>query len=369
MKEGKDITGIFFELIQIAIGTKSAGAFEHTMDNDMWQQIYDMSVKHTLAGIVFIGVTKLPMEKRPHKQLFLQWHVLCERIKEKNKRLDKAVRNVSQKFTEAGFENTIIKGQGVAQLYPEPLYRTPGDIDIWLKGSRKDIFRYIKKYIPDCMPVYHNANFNVSNDVDIEVHFTPSWMFCYFTNRRLQKYFKEQQQLQMCNIKRTAEGVEFHAPDNNFNRVFILIHIYRHLLSEGIGLRQLLDYHMVLAQGFSREERDETMRVLKELRMDGFAAACMYVLQKVFNTKDEFMLTLPDMGEGEFVLNEIMIAGNFGKYDPRQSILEKKNIATTFFRRIKNVWRFIKYHPTEVLWAPIFKIWHFVWRNIYFRIN
>ena len=92
-------------------------------------------------------------------------------------------------------------------------------------------------------------------------------------------------------------------------------------------------------------------------------------LNQYLNTKNEFMLTLPDMEEGEFVLNEIMIAGNFGKYDPRQSISEKKNIAATFFRRIKNVWRFIKYHPAEVLWAPIFKIWHFVWRNIYFRIN
>ena len=369
MKEEKDITGIFFELIQIAIGAKDAKTFGHTLGNDMWQQIYDMSVKHTLAGIVFIGVTKLPMEKRPHKQLYIQWHVLCERIKEKNKKLDKATQNVSRKFLQEGFENTILKGQGIAQLYPEPLYRIPGDIDIWLKGRKKDIFHYVKKYIPDCKPLYHHVDFDVSNDVEIEVHFTPSWMFCYFTNRRLQKYFKEQQVLQMRNIKKTAEGIELHAPDNNFNRVFILVHIYRHLLSEGIGLRQLLDYHMVLAQGFTEQERDETMKVLKELRMSGFAAASMYVLKKVFNTNDEFMLTEPDCEEGEFMLNEIMIAGNFGKYDPRQSISQNKSIATTFFRRIRNIWRFIKYHPTEVLWAPIFKIWHFTWRNIYFRIN
>ena len=365
--EGKDTTVIFFELIQIAIGTREADTFTHTLSNDEWQQIYDISVKQTVAGIVFLGINKLPQEKRPHKQLYMQWFLLCESIKNKNRILSKAAEKISQKFAEIGFENTILKGQGVAELYPEPQYRIPGDIDIWLKGSRKEIYRYVKSVTPDCTPFYHHVDFNVIKDIEIEVHFTPSWMFNYFTNRTLQKYFEEQQEQQMHNTRTTANGICLHAPDNNFNRIFILVHIYRHLFSEGIGLRQILDYHMVLAQGFTPQERDNTMHILESLNMDGFAAACMHVLKKVFATKEEFLIAEPDAIEGEFLLNEIMIAGNFGKFDHRQDIGPNDKPIKGFFRKLRQCFRFFRYHTGEILFAPLFKIWHNIWRFVYFR--
>lgn len=362
-----ELAEVFFELIQIAIGTREATAFTYRLNNEEWSEIYDMSIKQTVAGVVFLGVNKLPAELRPHKELYIKWHILCETIKNRNRKLDKAAENISDKFLQCGFENTILKGQGVAQLYPEPLYRTSGDIDIWLKGKRKDIFRYVKSIVPDSKPFYHHTDFDVSKEVEIEVHFTPSWMFNYFTNRKLQQYFERERDEQMKNTVVTADGTKLHATNNNFNRVYILLHIYRHLFGEGIGLRQLLDYHMVLSQGFSQEELAETIKTLKQLRMTGFAAACMYVLQKVFATKEEYMIVTPDAKQGEFVLNEIMIAGNFGKYDPRQNRPADESLFSTFIRKTKNAFRFVKYHPTEIFWTPIFKIWHLVWRYFYFR--
>lgn len=366
--EEKNITRIFFELIQIAIGTKDAVTFTHTLNRDEWQQIYDIANKQTVAGIVYIGINKLPQEKRPHKELYMQWHVLCEFIKNKNRKLNKASENISRKFAQIGFGNTTLKGQGIAQLYPEPLYRTPGDIDIWLKGDKKKIYRYVKSITPECTPFYHHVDFNVSNEVDIEVHFTPSWMFNYFTNAALQKFFNEEEERQMNNTITTEDGIELHAPDNNFNRVYILVHIYRHLFSEGIGLRQLLDYHMVLSQGFTKEELAQTMSTLKSLRMSKFAAACMYVLQTVFATKDEQLLTVPDAEQGEFLLSEIMIAGNFGHYDTRQNFSANEAPIKSFLRKVRNAFRFLMYHPTEVLWSPLFKIWHLAWREIYIKM-
>ena len=363
----RNITRVFFELIQIAIETRDASTFAHTLTSDEWRALYDLSNRQALIGIVFLGISRLPESKRPPMELYKEWYMICESIKSDNRRLDIAANKISGIFLKNGFESTILKGQGVAQLYREPLYRTPGDIDIWLKGKRKEIYRYIKKIRPQSKPVYHHIDFNVSNEVDIEVHFTPSWMNNYFTNRTLQKYFREQQEAQMQRTVTTEAGVVLHAPDNNFNRIYILIHIYRHLFQEGIGLRQLLDYHAILTQGFTKEEHNATMRTLKSLRMSGFAAACMYVLKTVFATPDEVLITTPDEEQGKFLLNEIMIAGNFGKSDERQSIPENETLIGTFFRRVRNAFRFLKYHPSEALYSPLFKIWHFFWRYFYFR--
>ena len=70
-------------------------------------------------------------------------------------------------------------------------YRTPGDIDIWLFGERKDILRYVRRHVPNCKPVYHHVDFPVIEGLPIEVHFTPSWMNSPFTNRRLQRWFTQ----------------------------------------------------------------------------------------------------------------------------------------------------------------------------------
>ena len=151
-------------------------------------------------------------------------------------------------------------------------------------------------------------------------------------------------------------------PTLAFNRVYILVHIYRHLFHEGIGLRQLLDYYFVLHQGFTEEERTETMRTLRSLRMQRFTAAVMWVLQEVFAMDDRYLLTDPNEEEGRFLLSEIMLAGNFGHYDVRIKRSAKVTEWGLFCRRVGRNLRFLRSYPSEVLWSPFFKLWHAVFR-------
>ena len=152
-------------------------------------------------------------------------------------------------------------------------------------------------------------------------------------------------------------------PTLAFNRVYILVHIYRHLFHEGIGLRQLLDYYFVLHQGFTEEERTETMRTLRSLRMERFAAAVMWMLQEVYGMEDRYLLTAPNEKEGSFLLSEIMLAGNFGHYDERIKRVANESAFHTFYRRVARNFRFVRSYPSEVLWSPLFKLWHWAWRR------
>jgi hypothetical protein len=144
--------------------------------------------------------------------------------------------------------------------------------------------------------------------------------------------------------------------------VYILVHIYRHLFEEAIGLRQLLDYYFVLQQGFTEVEHEETLRTLRSLGMMRFTRAVMWVLQEVFGMPDRYLLTSPDAKEGRFLLDEIMLAGNFGKHDERMQRAAGEGTFRWGLRKVLRNFRFVRSYPSEVLWSPIFKVWHLFWR-------
>ena len=347
---------LFFELLQIAIGNRSELSRVPAVDE--WQEIFSLSQKQALTGVAFLGVERLPQELCPPKELLMQWFVATEQIKTMNATIDRQVVTVAEHFKKDGFRSVVLKGQGMARLYEDGRYRTPGDIDIWLEGSRADIVGYVRRRCPDCDVVYHHVDFLPIGKTEVEVHFTPSWMNSPVTNRRLQRWFR---------------SFNFHFPTNNsselpvpslaFNRVYILVHIYRHLFHEGIGLRQFLDYYYVLCQGITEEERMKTMDVLCSLGMRRFAGAAMWVLQMVFGMDDRYLLTSPDEHEGRFLLDEIMLAGNFGKYDERLQHMRGKNILLWGLHKVIRNFRFVRSYPSEVLWSPLFKIWHYFWRK------
>lgn len=353
-----------YYLLDLLRFTLNGKSFNHSLSNDEWKTIYELAKKQTLTGILLEGIKKLPKEQCPPKQVLLQWFTNVENIRKRNQELNRLVIKVSQKFKKDGFKSVILKGQGNALLYPDPLLRTSGDIDIWLDASKKDIIKYVRKYCPNEEIVYHHAEFPVMKACNIEVHFTPSWMNNYFKNKKLQKLFREFKDKQFTHEVSLPDSKEkICIPTIEFNRIYILLHIYRHLFDEGIGLRQILDYYYVLKQECSEEEKANSYKWIKELGMQRFCSAVMYMMQEVFGLESKYLICAPSVKEGKFLLDEIMRVGNFGKYDERIVRKQNESHLHKYIRKIKRNLRFIKSYPNEVLWNPIFRLWQYCWRK------
>lgn len=354
------IIGLFFELIKCGIGKQEK--LPCTPDTHQWNELFEIAKKQTLTGIAFAGIERLPQEQRPAKALLLQWYHLSSVIKSKNSELNKKSAIVSKKFKSEGFANCILKGQGIAQLYPDPTLRTPGDIDIWLDGGDSKAIEYAKRYFPGCKPTYHHVDFPITADLDIEIHYRPTWMYNPLTNSKLQKYFASIAKRQFSNIVDTPEG-SFPVPSTDFNRIYILLHIYRHLFFEGIGMRQVLDYYFVMQQGMDTAEKQEYIATLKALGLTKFAGALTYVMQQMFGLDQEHTTVKPNAKMGKFLLREIMIAGNFGKYDSRYDLGAHEYTFKRATETIRRNLTLLTRYTNETLWSPYFKIWHYFWRK------
>ena len=372
---------IFFDFLRFCIG--SAKEIPDSLKEADWKELYSIAKKQALLGVLLHGIKRLPKELAPEQKLLMQWMVMAEMIRKQNIRLFQDSVKVCQNFKNEGFANCILKGQGNALLYPDPYMRTPGDIDIYLSGGRKKIMKYVDQVCPNQVMRYHHVDFPVMKTA-IEVHFTPSYMFYPIHNRRMQKWFEKVMDEQCNHWGALPDGYgEIHVPLVSFNVIYILSHLYRHIFTEGIGLRQLLDYYFVLVKWHTditnltdsnkslpqmtqiNTDLDALRHELKYLGLWKFAGVVMYVLHVTLGLPEEKMIAPINVNEGRFLLAEIMQGGNFGQYDTRLGSKENEGKLHRYFRMILRNLRFVKHYPTEALSEPLFRTWFALWKKIH----
>ena len=236
---------IFFEFLRFCIG--SAKEIPGSLKEADWKELYAIAKKQCLVGVLFDGIKKLPAEHvGMKKELLLQWMAESQMLEKANVRLNDAAIQVSEWFRKKGFRTCILKGQGNALLYPNPYSRTPGDIDIWVDGDDKRVISFVRSISPHEKACYHHIEFPSYKGVEVEVHYRPSFLLCFWHNRKLQKYYERVKEEQFSHRVMLGEQGEIAIPMVEFNLIFQLTHIFSHLMNEGIGLRHLVDYYFVL---------------------------------------------------------------------------------------------------------------------------
>ena len=350
----------FFDFLRFCIGSESEKP-DTLVDAD-WKEIYTIAQKQCLVGVLFDGIKKLPAEHiGMKKELLLQWMAESQMLEKANVRLNDAAIQVSEWFRKKGFRTCILKGQGNALMYPNPYSRTPGDIDIWVEGGDKRVISFVRSISPHEKACYHHIEFPSYKGIEVEVHYRPSFLLCFWHNRKLQKYYERVKEEQFSHRVMLGEQGEVAIPTAEFNLIFQLTHIFTHLMNEGIGLRQLVDYYYLISMlSVNCEMLTSLQKELKELGLWKFAGAIMYIMHEVFGMPASRLIVPPNEKYGKFVLNEVLEAGNFGRHDARNRFGRSK--LGHNLQRVYRDMRLVTYFPAEALCEPIFRVWHFFWR-------
>jgi len=347
-------------LLRISLGIDPP-MLRSPLSDEQWREVASQAKKQAVLGMVSKAMLSLPQEQMPPKPIKIKIALYAERIGEKNSRLTENAARLFDIFAAERLESCVLKGQGVASLYPDPLMRQSGDIDIWVKGDYRTTIKALKKYWKIGKVFYHHVDIKPFDDkTEVEVHFRPSWLNSPFNNIKIQKWFKDNAPSQFENYD---NNLGFAKPRDSFNCVYGAIHIYRHLLQEGIGLRQITDYFLIL----NSAARDEILQATEKLNYFGlnkFLPALMYVLQTIYSLPKEKLLTEPNTQTGEFLLEEILRSGNFGRSDDRYTYDASKGPLRRFVMRMSRLRHYYCLAPSEVLWAPVFKGWQWSWKAI-----
>lgn len=349
---------LFFQFLGCSL---TGRAFDKKLTDGQWAMLFSEAKRQAVVGVLWTAIEALPKDSLPPRELLLVWYSFVERIKNMNRRLNKASVKAARTVEKVGFPAVLLKGQGVGTYYPDSSLRMPGDVDLWLKGKRGEIVEYSRTFQSAGEVRYNHVHLPLFEDVEVEAHFIPSWMNSPRLNRRLQAFFRKEFEAQYCNrIDLGGEG-EISVPEPRFNAVFILLHIFRHLLGEGIGLRQIVDYYYVL-QRLECNDLEMVGKELTSLHLNDFAAGLMYIMERYLGLPHDKLLFVPDKERGLSLLNEIMRGGNFGQHSDADCS-GKISLCGRMVKSLKHNSCFFKLYPEEVAFDPIFKVWQYLWQT------
>ena len=311
-----------------------------------WADIYKFAQKQALLGVVFEGVRKLQGKSAPPFQLLMQWTATAEKIRGMNKSFYAECQRLTKLFEDNGRKTAILKGQANSILYPDQFVRQPGDIDIYVEGGKESVIQLLdtmgilSKEEEELMCYHHVHLDHQDNGIEVEVHFRPSSGFYNpFCNKRLQNYLLEE-------VKASSLAEQgFYVPTMKFALTMQLAHVQRHFIEEGIGLRQITDYYILLKNS-TPDDRATIANMLGKFGAKRFAGALMYLLKVIYNLDESLMLCPPDAKRGETLLAEIVNGGNFGWYRAER---KSGSFAKPMERKIYTL-RFSSLYPRETGW-------------------
>ena len=246
-----DITAIF-AFLRYFLSYKEN--MSRIIDGINWQHLYSFAFKQALLGLCFDGIESLGKEypeelkKNPiERDLLMAWMGAAQQIHRQNMKVNAVAGKLYSMLREDGLRCCILKGQGNALMYPNAYSRNPGDIDVWVNASREQITEYAKKHFKLGDDIRYQHIETSVDGVPVELHFFPCTMNNPIYNARLQKWFKRNADLQCSNVVSLPDGIgEIAIPTMAFNVIYQLTHLYHHFFDEGIGMRQIIDYFLVV---------------------------------------------------------------------------------------------------------------------------
>lgn len=354
----------FIELLRLAVAEGNVVSLSSSPSAADWGWLFNESRRQAVVGVMYAAIECLPVEQRPHREVLLPWYAIVQKVKMRNEQLNAEATRVCNALCREGLNSVLLKGQGVALYYPQPFLRQPGDIDLWVLANRPSIMQHAQRTASKVHTTWLHTVFNESSLTEVEAHFMPSYRYNPFRHRAMNHVFAQMAAAQLAHkVSLTPNSTAVvSTPTTAFNRVYLLAHIYRHFFGEGIGVRQLMDYYYCLRQGMTEAEAKTMRQQLKRMGMTRFARATMYVMQRLFGLPTTNMPLLPDKHEGTLLLNEVLLAGNFGRHDARYESLASHSRFNRFVAKSQRNLNFLVHYPGEVLFDVPFRLCHYVWR-------
>lgn len=307
---------IFFQFLRLGLWGNEEILAGLQLSHKEWEQLFLQAHSQAVTGIFIDGVSRT--DKRPDEFLWGQWLMHLYYLEQTNEYIANRGAWWIRQLANVGIKATIFKGSSVAAWYPSPMHRSYGDIDLIVTGSRQNLTMALLKR--GIIPYEQTSVETVVNDKNgIYVEFHTEWEYLYnpLTNARLQRFCRK------------AGG-----EDKELYFVCLILHIQRHFLTYGIGLKHVCDVAVMLHN--AQLDYHKVAHLLKIFHAKTFSSLLFGFISVYLGGTEQYPLLPISQGKRFELLKSVILRD--GYYRKVEQVAISKQRKSSFSRIANNAW-------------------------------
>lgn len=335
----------------------------NTCSIDNFKDVLKLAKKHAIDGM-FYDLPSINGIGEDRKN-YLQWIGGASLLENMNRWMNSKVAKLAKVFDDNNIRYAIMKGQTCGYYYPNPLHRKPGDIDVYVvdndfEKANNLLIDYGFELIDKTM--LHSTY--KKEQLEIEVHFAIQklqWLPAYNRLKELtKKEFDtiDREKDKFLNIN----NYKVRILPNELNIILLTAHAFNHIINGGLGLRQIIDWQVVLIANHTELNIEKLIYELKSLHLYKTFQVLGYFNVKYLGMNDMlFKKYKIDIESkyiarlGEKLLSWTIVCGNFGhSMDLGTGLIRNIRYYGLFF---KNLYKFFWLNPFEMIAWPGMKLY------------
>ena len=239
---------ILFLLLRAALHPERREQLDDRVVPD-WPMIYRLATEQGVSAVAWDGLQRLRAQGALTQamelplRLKLQWALQVEGIEKRYADQLRSATELATLFAREGIRTTVLKGFSLSELYPVPMHRECGDLDCFLGDDYERGNRCAEVAGGAVERSYYKHAHITYKGLAVENH-----RFCTAIRGRSERKALErrlQQLLSLSDGKRIADTA-LESPSADFNALFLTAHGFFHFLNEGVKLRHLCDWMLLV---------------------------------------------------------------------------------------------------------------------------
>lgn len=303
------------------------------------------------AGLIIVN-TKAP------QSVVLQFIAGTLQIEQQNQAMNQFVADLIDKLRKADICAILVKGQGIAQCYEKPLWRSSGDVDLLLSDNNykkaKELLTSMASSVDEENPYSQHVAMTIDGWA-VELHGTlRSGLW-----KRIDKALDNVQRVILFDgrVRSWQNGkTQVSLPRADEDVVFVFSHILQHFFKEGIGLRQICDWCRLLWTYKDRIDKKLLESRLQEMgattEWKAFGAMAVEYLGMPVEAMPFYSGASKWRHKADKIVAFVLETGNFGhnrdySYRRKHSFVVFK--AISMWRHIRDFGRYFVIFPLDAI--------------------
>ena len=217
--------------------------FQDSVD---WGKVYQLAEEQSVIGVVLAGIEHSYV--KPPQELLLQWIGEVQMLEQQNKEMNHFIGVLVDKMRNVGVFTLLVKGQGIAQCYERPLWRSCGDVDFFLSEDNYEKAKCFLSPLSESIEEANHYEKHLAMNIDswlVELHGNLRCGLSRKIDRELDSIKKET--LYGGDVRSWLNGkIQMFLLGMNNDVIYVFTHILNHFYKGGVGLRQICDWCRLL---------------------------------------------------------------------------------------------------------------------------